>query len=382
MTIPSLDDLGPGLHVVREADPVRRAVSLADALDAELCERLEQAEALLAERRELAAVDLAALATLQTLARRLGRAHRLAARTRERAVTEAGARLTGTVGLAVHPDTVRDRASRLEQARRQLADADAALVDHERNTPTEESLAEPPSADLDGAVEPTRALSLRARRTQAIGAVVVAFGIALVLMAVGQPLWVVLLPPLVASLWALRRLQPSTPQADRDDRAEASSLLSEMGAFTDELFGVRRAVQEHELAGARLTSARSRAEEEVRVAERAWRDLAGEGVDPADVEAIVRRFDPQQEDARLLAEASVSVRGADVALRQLHQQWETAWQELGRQAPDPHEADDAVAQLRRRVTRSVVLVGTAGQRGEDIARAAPAATIVVIDEAS
>ncbi|MGH9274225.1 MAG: hypothetical protein ACRDZU_06215, partial [Acidimicrobiales bacterium] len=125
------DDLGPGLHVLREAEPLKRAGSMAARMRAELCATLPQAEAALAGRSSLPPIDVATLATLQVLSRRVARAERIAARTRERAVVDVGQRLATTgSGLAVHPTTVRERAAELERARAALVDAERALVDH------------------------------------------------------------------------------------------------------------------------------------------------------------------------------------------------------------------------------------------------------------
>lgn len=127
----SFNDLGPGLHVLREAEPLKRAGTMAAQLHADLCATLPQAEATLADRSGLPPIDVATLATLQVLSRRVARAERIAARTRERAVIDVSQRLTTTgSGIAVHPVTVRERAAAFEAARARLVDAERVLAEH------------------------------------------------------------------------------------------------------------------------------------------------------------------------------------------------------------------------------------------------------------
>lgn len=372
------DELGPGLHVLRESDPLQRAGTMAAQLRAQLCATVEQVDAVLAERATLPALDRPALGELQLLARRVGRAHRIAERTRQRAVADAGVRLSTATGLAVHPDTVRERAAAVDRARAELAAAERAAAEHEAALATED--ADPAEDELPAPTSPVaRAESaLGLRRSRAIGVLVASFGAALVCLAIGiLPLWAALIIPLVAALWALRYLRPDEDDEEYD--RESSDLLAEVGAAAERLFGAHRAEREQEARTASLGLRRSRAEEELRVAERAWRDLAGEGVDASEVESVVRRFDPQREDARLLADASTSVRAADVVLHQLAQRWQRAWQAVGADAPLPADAERAVDSLAAQLSRPVVLIGPAADRGAALARVALAAPIVVLD---
>jgi hypothetical protein len=386
----SYDDLGPGLHVLREAEPLKRAGPMAANLRADLCATLPQADAALTERSGLPLVDATTLSTLQVLARRVARAERIAARTRERAVTEVGHRLTGAgAGLAVHPTTIRDRAAAVDVARIDLEAAERALVDHaaalaaaERGVAEQAAAAEVQEAGA--AIERTAARrrragpSPRARRSRAIGLIVAAFGLGLVLLAAKVALWAALLPALAACLWAMRYLRPGR-ESDEDGWDEASSLLSQVSASADEAFGARWAGREHDGEVALLQARRDRAQEEARVAERAWQELAGEGVDISELEEVVRRFDPQHEDARLLAGETVGVRSADVVLHHFQQRWLAFWRELGLDAPAPAAGEEAVRQLTARVSRPIVLVGPATVRGAELARVAPAAPVVVLD---
>lgn len=388
----SYDDLGPGLHVLREAEPLKRAGPMATNLRAELCATLDEADATLTERSGFPLVDTMTLSTLQVLARRLARAQRIAARTRDRAVAEVGNRLAGAgAGLAVHPTTIRDRAASVDVARVDLAAAERALADHAAVAAAadERAAAELAAAEAEAeriatgsaAARRRAGPSPRARRSRAIGLIVACLGLGLVLLAVGVTLWAALLPVLTASLWALRYLRVEE-DGDRDEEGwqEASNLLSQVGASADVVFGERWANRSHDDGQlSLLTARRDRAQEKVRVAARAWHDLAGEDVDISELEEVVRRFDPQHEDARLLAGETVGVRTAEVVLHRFQQRWLAFWRELGLDAPAPEAGEEAVRDLAARVSRPIVLVGPATALGEDLARVAPAAPVVVLD---
>lgn len=376
-------DLGPGLHVLREADPEPRASSLAAELGAELCRTTGDVERLLAARQDLAGLDAATLDRLGDHARRLERAHGVLERTRQRAEAAAAGRLSAAHGLAVHPDTVRERAARVVEAREALQAAEAALSAQaapEATTRDEpEPAADPPEADPAPSPTPA-AVALRLQRNRAVGVLVAAFGLGLILLALGVlPLWAALIPPLLAALWAMRALRPAAGAGEGP--SEESTHLSQVGAFTDELFGRREQTWEHGAEAARLSAARSHADEELRVAERAWHDLAGADADPAEVEAVVRRFDPQHEEAAVIATESVGVRAVEAARQQLVDGWVDAWRGLGREAPPAAGAEGAVTALRHAVGRGVVLVGEAAARADEVVRAVPTAPVVVLEGA-
>ena len=114
----------------------------------------------------------------------------------------------------------------------------------------------------------------------------------------------------------------------------------------------------------------------VRVAERAWRDLAGE--DPVeDVEAVVRRFDPQRQDALEIAQDTVGARAVSTLQRHALDQWTEGWKSLG--FDEPAVAPDAMAAVVKRGTAAVVLTGGAVDRAEAIAHAAPAAPVLAVE---
>ncbi|MGH9274698.1 MAG: hypothetical protein ACRDZU_08640, partial [Acidimicrobiales bacterium] len=216
------------------------------------------------------------------------------------------------------------------------------------------------------------------RRSRSLGTLASSFGV--VLLVIGfdlLPLWAALLFPLAASLWAMRYLQPR--EYDDADGEEAASFLAEVAATTDDLFGARRRSQDLAERAMQLEASRNRAEEDVRVAERGWHELAGADTDVAEVEAVVKRFDPQHEEVHLVASETAGVRATDVVLHQFRQRWLAFWRELGMSAPDPADGERAVDELAARVGRPIVLVGPAAARGPELARAAPAAPVVVLE---
>jgi len=163
---------------------------------------------------------------------------------------------------------------------------------------------------------------------------------------------------------------------EEEDTSESTSLLQQMAASTDEAFGARRAnaVRDDQLVLFRVQ--RDRAQEDLRVTERAWHDLAGEA-SADDVEAVVRRFDPQHQDAVAVAQETVGVRAASTLLQRATERWEAGWRDLGLDPPE--SADQAeMDRMAERLARPVVLVGEAVDRAELIAVAAPAATVVAL----
>ncbi len=171
------------------------------------------------------------------------------------------------------------------------------------------------------------------------------------------PLWLALVPALLACLWALRQLQaPSGPVPP--PAAE------------------RRA---HDAARAALALRHARCQEELRGAERAWSAVAGD-VDGGAVDDVVNRTEPQHGVAEAVAAQDSDVRASAGDTGEQRLRWASAWRSLGRPAPGPLDAQAAVARLAEQLTRPLVVVGPAIARAAELARVAPSAPVIVLDD--
>jgi len=174
------------------------------------------------------------------------------------------------------------------------------------------------------------------------------------------------------------RLGLGRARLEVEDTSESTSLLQQMAASTDEAFGARRATAARADLLVLLQTQRDRAEEQVRSAEGAWRDLAGDDA-VEDVELVVLRFDPQHQEARDVAQHAVGVRAVAPLLDRALASWADGWRALG--AEPPAEVDhDWVDAMLERLGRPVVLVGDAVDGLDPLAAAAPAAPLVVVEE--
>jgi hypothetical protein len=164
-----------------------------------------------------------------------------------------------------------------------------------------------------------------------------------------------------------------------EDTSESTRLLQQVAASTDEAFGARRATVARDDRLILVRVQRDRAREDLRVAERAWRDLAGEEAAVEGVEDVVRRFDPQHQVAVEVAQETVGVRAVSVLLQRAIERWDEGWRGLDH-APPPAADQAAMDQILERLGRPVVLVAEAVDHAEPIALAVPAATVVQVDE--
>jgi hypothetical protein len=335
-----LRSLEPGLHLHADPRPLVLAQQLANELDGRLCTTPDETDALLADLGEHPPLDADTLTVLGDLAARVCTVQRIVERTVDRAAEAVGERLAVGTGMAIHPSAVRGRAETVLSAREAAAAAEERLRETEAEAAeeaerTREALAERPAFVP---TEPTTADAPRKRR-----------------------------------LFGRRR------EKDVEDTRESTSLLQQVAAATDEAFGARRASAARDDQLLLLRAQRDRAMEEVRVAERAWRDLAGD--DPVeDVEAVVRRFDPQHQDALLVARETIGVRAVSTLLDRASARWEDAWRELGFDSPPVEPA--SMPTVVKRGGQLVVLVGGAVDRAAQVVEAAPAAPVVAVEAAS
>lgn len=370
------EDLVPGLHRLDGPGAEGRATELAGARPVVRCDTAPEVDELLASPpRSVAAPDLD---ELRSLAARVRRAEGVVERTRRRAVAEAGARLAGAGAVAVHPETVRSRAADVVRAREALVAAERALAEHAVGGEPDDPVVAVPTVDGSRAGV-VAAAELRVRRNQAVGLVMASFGLALVLFALAVvPLWAALLLPFLTSIVALRILG-SGGRSARPEPSASASLLDEVDAYTV-AEGRADPVEERSTALQELEARRSLAEEDLRVADRSWQDLAGPDADVEDLDAVVRRFDPQHEAAEEVAAGSLSVRAVEAAAARSRLEWEDRWRSLGQPAPTVDERDvaAALARLAERPSPVVVLSGGAVARAEEVVGRLPAAAVLVI----
>jgi hypothetical protein len=332
----------PGLHLHVDARPLVRAQELADQLGARLCTTANEVDVLLDDLSTLPSVDAEGLATLVALAARVGTVERIAGRTVDRAAESVGERLAATgTGIAVHPAAVRERAAAVFSAREAAAAAEerfrAGEAEAERAAAEEAARPEPEPLPIPSSVTST----------------------------VDEP-------P-ARRWWQIGRRRKAV---EAEDTSESTSLLQQVAAVTDEAFGARRAAAARNDQLLLLRAQRDRAMEEVRVAERSWRALAGD--DPVeDVEAVVRRFDPQLEEAREVAKQSVGVRAVSSLMERALAQWTEGWRSLGFDGPAVEPS--AMAAVGERAAKAVVLAGSAAERADDVVKAAPAAPVLVVE---
>lgn len=401
-------DLEPG---IRFHDGTESPEALAERLGAELARTPGEVASIV--QRNLARVTPTQIDELARLVTRVEVAGRVVERTRQRAAVVVAERLAGAAGaeLAIHPSAYRDAAARVRTARDTVAEANAELVEHERELdalrrelPEADGAAlgtsgdhAPISGDAEAAadvedevdVRRTGYVTPRGRmlRRRSFGAISVALGLGMVAFAAaGVPLWLALVPTLVVCLvvmWLLRERgarHATVGAAKAGDPGDVHEHLAAVAAAADEAFGARR---RSELAQADrtelLVARRDRAAEDLRVAEQAWRDLAGPDADPDDVDDVIRRRDPQHREALVLAAETATVRAASALLERSLERWSAAWSDLGLAVPESVDAA-AVDDLRARAARRVVLAGAAAGHAHEVAAARPAAPIIVVRE--
>ena len=337
--------LATGLHVTAVIDPLGHATHMTAVLGADMCTTPRDVDALLVEREAFPRLSRDDLEALRGLARRVAAAQLVTDRTVERAAVAVGERLAerGT-GVAIHPSAVRERAAAVVTAREELQVAEQRLRLGEADVARAPVLGPDPAVP----VSPAPPLPMPAPRQR------------LRLLPFGR--------------------RGRARREDEEDTSESTILLQQIAATTDEAFGSRRASVAQDQRLLLLRAQRDRREEELRVAERAWHDLAGE--DSADdAEAVVRRFDPQLRAAVEVAQKTVGVRAVSTWLESALRAWEEAWRALGLDPPatvDQGEVERMVDQL----ARPVVLVAAAVAHAELVVLAVPAAPVLVIEGTS
>ncbi len=337
--------LEPGLQVHVDDDPLARAGRLAGELDADLCTTVQDAEDVLTRLAEFPPLTEEEIRLVERSSERVAAAHRIVERSLDRAAHDVSERLAAVgTGVAIHPTAVRQRAAAVLAARDALGAAEERL---------ETARAE---AEAEDAAALARVGSMTAGSSGASGS---------------EP--------------APKRRRFGLTRGGRarryeEDTSESTSLLQQVAAATDEAFGARRATEARSGLLLLLEAQRARAEEDVRVAERSWSDMAGSD-SVEDVERVVQRFDPQYQSAREVAQDAAGVRAAATLVDRATQRWEETWRSIGYPAPDL-EDEAWVTRMADRLTRAVVLVAGAVDLSDRLVAAAPAAPVLVVKPAS
>lgn len=393
MSVDSDDDvLPPGIHRVDHADPAE----LAGQVGAVHLRTISDVESAIEDHGPRPAVDDDRIAELRELARRIELAQRVASRTRERSADAIAGRLEmRSSAVTIHPDALRNAASVVGRARADVDAARRALQEHREEQdrrrfeleswPVADEPEETDTTERDeqerAAAEQRRARMRRARTT-VLGALAVALGAGLVAIGVGllPAVWA-LMPTFAVAVWgsfALKRSVADIEVPDVDE--ESSNLLDEVASATDQLFEERAAaLAAMEDRSPQLEVRLTLAEEELRVAERNWHELAGADADPDDVDAVVRRFDPQHQEAVVLATQTATVRAASTLLDRAWKRWEEAWTGLGLGVPAAEDAAAAVARLEPTGPPSFVCSHDASVLAEELASALPSAVVLVVE---
>lgn len=409
---PTGDDLvagivaGEGSTLVRTPHPDELALTLADALGAELAEgadglaeAIDSRLAVVEERtRALAALELharlhadgqrhvvATIDGLRHVVERMFQADELVDASRA-ALRERSGRGTA---LAVHPETIRRAAAELTDARAEEARAarEVAIVEVEAAELVDRT---PPSGDTTSGDEPRRAT----RRPVVVLLVAAVLAVAATVVS-GSPLPLVLAA--VAGVWAVSEWARS--RDDAADRHVASDNLAAVSALTDRAYGGAALAEPDELLDARrrLTTAQERLCD----AEAVWRGLVGPGVDTDALDDVLAAPDPRLHIGDAELSRTATVRAAEAHRRRVLDEWELAWRALDRPTPAPDEAEDALERLVEEGIEEITVEAwpsPSGERTADDARyeelaggrtvdelravaASPPAPLVVLDEA-
>lgn len=390
-----------GRHDIHAAKPLDLGEQLANDLAGDLV-LPEDATRVLGALAALLHEDTPA--HLLGLARDLARAERIVARTESRALVLFEEALADGSGLELHPQTLRDAADAVRAARAAVQRAENELATFEREQAEADAAAAREEAAASAAVTHAAADDegqavpdwmdddRKALRDRLITVGLGAGGLAFVLSAFSiVPIYVAIVPLVVAGVYIVRERRRADENADLEDTGaeEARAQLASIDAMTERLYGGRlpataAAVQVATDRRRQLLGLdRDTAVERLRVAERTWHELAGPEADPADVEELLLRRDPQRHRAAPWVRESAAVRAAEALHERARSAWRTAWEALDREPPSAADADEAVRRLASDAAaeaqrRPVVVVAPPAEVEGAIEVLAPRMSVVVV----
>lgn len=373
-------DPGPPLRyrVVEDVDPDRAAADLVESMGAELAHGHDAASEAVGRRLAAAhTIDTAheieigpdRVERIRKLAADLERAERIRVRTEVQFTETLSRKLSRGTGLAVHPEALYGAASVVLDARTAHERADLALI----------KLGSEPDPSAPGQVAPEprephpdvyddEALERSRDRTFAVGVIIGAFGLAVLLAVLVGPVFAIAPPLIVIPVVAIYLRRSQSARTDASDRREASSTLAAASLTAEQATATatatRDAVDRWGERSSSLRATRDAAAERLRAARRAWESLAGPDADVDDVESVVRARDPQFQLTGTSAAASPTMRAVNTFHRRALARWKVLWASLGRdEPPAPADIEEVLAEL--------ALL--------DVARATLAMPLVIVD---
>jgi hypothetical protein len=356
-------DPGPGVHVVVHDDPLAAGRVIAERIGARLVdtpveaeaavhhrlrlpelrsqrERLDQIEMLawglpeaedetfLARERELEQVarrrciDIAIVERIAALTRELESLEQVRSgterRVREEMIDALGATMPHTVVL--HPTSVRAAAARVRAAEEALADARLALDLVPVAVPSV------PAAARDQAAAPPPAPTSRSL-VPVVAAIVLGVVGSAACVGAGVPVAAAVAPAIVGLLLALLLARRRRTDAVDDRVAPAPPVPRPARPAGPDTPPDARMIK-------RTESVRA-IEERLGKVRREWGEVAGFDADPEDIDAVIRRRDPQFELTADLVDAAPSARAVASVHRRVRADWRSLWASLGRSAPPP-----------------------------------------------
>lgn len=383
-------------EVFRSDDPAGHGAKLADALGAALLDGIDGLDDWLPLARDRAVRRRSAERALELQSRtgRLGAdEHRVTTvdgliglveriRASDRmlsSTTEAlRDRVTASVGLTVHPDTIRRAAAEVVELRStrdnvaaELEEAEAAHAAELEASAEDANGVEQFAADETDEPSGWAAWNSHERRRLVRGLAAAGASIALCVAAIvlsGGGLTILLLPAVVA-VWLVVLFRQQSESAS--GRGAASDNLAAVGVMTDHAYGGAGAAEPEQYIEVppELRALRNRAktvERRLAYAESAWTGLVGPKANVEDLENVIRvrdaQFSPISEEE---LGRTPTVRAANAHTRRLLAQWKLAWYVLDRPVPPIDAADAAIKTLIDEGYTMVTAVGF-GAPGETI----------------
>jgi hypothetical protein len=318
-----------GVQVVTAPDAAGAAIELAQRTGGEVLSDASSTAAAIAAR----SVGEAQVEELRLLARDLTRADRIRTRTRAGVTDTIARQRSGSTGIELHSSSLREAARAITDLEAELEPLQLELTSLEQALLSSSEAQVLPAMFDDAAIEAAR------NRIVAVGTTIAFMGVSLMVFALSRTLLapaIVLLIGVALAVAMLRRhpAEASAPEAEVIDVAAEERRLG------------RRA---------ELTTSISSTTERMRSARRHWAALVGAGVDPRDIDTVLRSRDAQYDVSRA-THTSPTIRMVDTLHRRAAARWRVAWAALGVDDPPAPDELDARVHAITHDARPLVLV--------------------------